>query len=322
MLEIIIYIAVFITLSGLLAMIDAAVLSVSKAEIGAMAAKKKYGSRKLQIISGHMPRAVVIIVIFTNLVNVLGPILVGRKAIEIFGSNVLGIITGILTFGTILLSEIIPKSIGVHYAPLISRITAPVIHFLTIVFFPIVIALEWISRLFERSKRKIGTEDQIKSLVKIGRRAGYINTHEERIIRKTFLLNNKTAINIATPLDKVVWFKEDDKIKDVLNQVLNKDFSRYPVFGKNRDDLKGYIISRDLLDAVIMNKNSDRLSSIIHKPLVVENSLKLDKLLPMFKKAQVHLAVVQHKGKTSGIVTLEDLLEELVGEIEDEKDRA
>ena len=321
MVEIILYIAVFIILSGMLAMVDAAVLSVSKAEIGAMAAKKKYGSKQLQIISRHMPRAVVIIVIFTNLVNVLGPILVGKKAVELFDSNILGIITGILTFGTILFSEIIPKSIGVHYAPVISRIVAPFIHFFTILLFPVVAALEWISRLFERSKRKFGTEDQIKSLIKLGRRAGYINTHEERIIRKTFLLNDKTAGNIATDLNKVIWFKADDKISDVLEKVQKKDFSRYPVFGKNKNDVKGYIISRDLLDAVNLKKTGSLLSSIMHEPLAVESSIKLDLLLSLFKKTRIHMAVVQTNGKTEGIVTLEDLLEELVGEIEDEKDK-
>ena len=321
MVVIILYISVFILLSGILAMIDAAVLSVTKAEIGAMASKKKYGARQLQIISRHMPRAVVIVVIFTNLVNVLGPILVGKKAVEIFDSGVLGVITGILTFGTIILSEIIPKSIGVHYAPRIARIVAPVIHFFTIILFPLVAALEWISRLFERSKRKFGTEDQVKSLVNLGRRAGYINTHEERIIKKTFLLNDKTAGNIATSLDKVIWFRSDDKIKDVLDKVQKKDFSRYPVFGKDINEIKGYIISRDLLDAVSLKKTGNRLSSIMHEPLIVQSSLKLDKLLPMFQKNRVHMAIVRDKEKTAGIVTLEDLLEELVGEIEDEKDR-
>mgnify|MGYP002624551356 FL=1 len=174
MIELILYIVIFIALSGLMAMIDAAVLSVSRAEVEEMVQKQLWGAAALQGIAQRITRAVVVIVLVTNSINVLGPILAGNKAIELYGSTVIGVITAILTLGTIVFSEIIPKSLGTHYAPLIARMAAPTIRALTIALYPLVVALEWTSNLLKSGERPVGTEPQIRSLVNLGSRAGHI----------------------------------------------------------------------------------------------------------------------------------------------------
>ena len=164
-----------------MAAVEAAVLSVSRAEVEELVVKRAWGARALKAITHGITRPMVVIVVLTNTINILGPILTGKRAIELYGDVAIAGITVILTLGTIVFSEIIPKSLGSHYAPSISRLVAPVIEGLILLLYPIIVALEWFSNLFKAGKRRIGTEKQIRSLVKIGRRAGYIESDEGQI---------------------------------------------------------------------------------------------------------------------------------------------
>jgi CBS domain containing-hemolysin-like protein len=122
-----------------------------------------------------------------------------------------------------------------------------------------------------------------------------------------------------TPLDRVKALGATYTIKQAATEVCRSEFSRYPVFGQSVDDVQGIALSRDVLKADA-NRLSDGLSSITRPAVIVEAPIKSDELLALFRDQHVHLAVVQDSGKTVGVVTLEDVLEELVGEIEDEKD--
>ncbi|MBP89436.1 MAG: hypothetical protein CMJ64_22450 [Planctomycetaceae bacterium] len=320
MLELAIYILIFIALSGLMAMVDAAVLSVTRAEVEEMVQRKKPGAIALRAIVERLPRAVVIIVLLTNTINILGPILAGKKAVEIYGSTVIGIVTAILTFGTIIFSEIIPKSIGAFYAPIISRVAAPIILALIYALYPVVVALAWISRLFQSGERPIGTEIQIRSLVTLGRRAGYIENDEGQLIHRAFILNDKTAADVMTPLKDIVSVEVSATVRQAAERVFRNVYSRYPVFGKSLHDVEGIVMSRDILEALIDGRDNEQVATIIRPALTAEADMRSDALLMLFRDRHIHLAIVQDKGKTIGLVTLEDILEELVGEIEDETD--
>lgn len=322
MLELALYIVIFIALSGLMAMVDAAVLSVSRAEVEEMVVREMWGAVPLQAIARRLTRAVVVIVLFTNTINVLGPILAGSKAIEIYGEPVIGVITAILTFGTIVFSEIIPKSLGAHYAPIIARASAPAILFFIYALYPLVIALEWMSSLFKTGRRRIGTEEQIRSLVTIGRRAGYIESDEGQLIHRAFILNDRTAADVMTSLEDVVAVEVSATVRQAADRVFRNAYSRYPVFAASINDVKGMVLSHDILEAVSEGRDQEPISSIVRPALVVPAEMRSDELLVRFRDRRIHLAIVQDEGKTVGLVTLEDVLEELVGEIEDEKDVA
>lgn len=319
MIELVLYVLVFILLSGLMALIDAAVLSVSRAEVEEMVTNQQWGSIALRSIKNRISRAVVVIVLFTNTINILGPILAGNKAIDIYGETVIGAITVILTLGTILFSEIIPKSLGAHYAPFISRLSAPIILFFTYALFPVVVGLEWISNLFKSGRRPIGTEAQIRSLVKLGRRAGYIESDEGQLIQRVFLLNDRTAAEVMTPLNEVVSVPPSATIREAAHCVFNSTYSRYPVFGSDKGRI-GMLLSRDILEALSESRDEEPITAIVRPALIVDSAMRSDDLLVLFRDRQVHLAIVQENGQNVGLVTLEDVLEELVGEIEDEKD--
>jgi CBS domain containing-hemolysin-like protein len=320
MFDLIILIIIFIFLSGVLAMVDAALLSVSRVEIEEQILKKLPGSQASRIVHHKITRAVVIVVILTNSINVLGPILIGQKAIELYGNAVIGLITAILAFGTIIFSEIIPKSLGSHYAPLISRIASPFVLVFIYVLYPLVIVLEKMAVFFQSGKRKIGTEAQIRSLVTIGRKAGHIEQDEGQLIHRAFILNDKFASDIMTPLKDIAGLKYDENIRSAAQKVFKYPYSRYPVFGSSIHDTKGIIMSYDILEALANGKDEEPITSIVREGLIVKANMQCDQLIMLFRDRHIHLAIVQDNEHTVGLVTMEDVLEELIGEIEDETD--
>ena len=320
MLELTLYTIAFVALSGLMAMIEAAVLSVSHGEVEELVMRGAFGADALKAITQRITRALVVIVIFTNTINILGPILAGRKAVQLYGDPAIGVITAVLALGTIVFSEIIPKSLGTHYAPRISRLAAPAIRLCFYLLYPIVIVLEKFSNLFKAGQRRIGTEDQIRSLATIGRRKGYIGSDEGKLIHRAFVLNDRSAADIMTPLANVVGVEETFTIRQAATRVFHHAYSRYPVFGRSVHDVRGLVMSRDILEALIDGKDQETAAAICRPCLIVPADMRSDELLVRFRDEHVHLAVVQDGEKTVGLVTLEDVLEELVGEIEDEKD--
>lgn len=319
MLLIILSVIAFLTLSGLMAAVDAAVLSVTRPEIDVLVQQGQWGARRLNQVKREITPSLVVIVILTNTINVLGPILVSRQAFDLYGTEGILIITVTLAFGTIVFSEIVPKAIGSHYAPLVARVSAPAILIVRYLLFPLVAGFAWLSNQFTKGTRHIGTEEQIRSLVRIGHRAGYIESDEGQLIHRAFILNDKTAGEIMTPLDRVKALGAAFTMKQAAAEVSRSEYSRYPVFGQSIDSIEGIVLSRDILKATV-DGALGALLSLTRPALIVDAQIKSDALLALFRDRHVHLAVVQDLNKTVGVVTLEDVLEELVGEIEDEKD--
>jgi len=321
MLELISIAVLFVLLSGMFAMIEAAILSISHAEVEELVVKKKGGARSLRTVTRNLTRSVVVLVIFTNIVNILGPILVGKMAIDLYGNFAIGAVTAILMLATIVFSEIIPKSIGSHRAPQIGRLTAPYILVLTTILLPIVLPLEKLTEFFKNGKRVIGSEQQIRSLASMGRKAGYIESDEGQLVHRAFLLNDKTAADIMTPLKDIISVNENSTIRNAADKVFKTPFSRYPIFGSSVNEIKGLAMSQDVLEAMTEGRDNDSIMDLSMECLVVKSTKPSDELLTLFREKYIHLAIVQEDGHTVGLVTLEDVLEELVGEIEDESDK-
>jgi CBS domain containing-hemolysin-like protein len=321
MLLLVLSIIVFLALSGLMAAVDAAVLSVTRPEIDVLIQDGQWGARRLNRVKHQITRSLVVIVILTNTINVLGPILVSRQAFDLYGTEGIFVITVVLAFGTIVFSEIVPKAIGSHYAPLIARLSAPAILMVRYLLYPLVLGFAWLSRQFTKGTRHIGTEEQIRSLVRIGHSAGYIEQEEGQLIHRVFILNDKTAGEIMTPLNRVKALGASFSIKQAAAEVSRSEYSRYPVFGESIEDIQGIALTRDVLKAAV-DQSPDALRSITRPAVIVDAQTKSDELLRIFRDRHVHLAIVKDLDKMVGVVTLEDVLEELVGEIEDEKDIA
>jgi putative hemolysin len=314
------YIVAFILLSGLMAAIDAAILSVTRPEIEELIQNGHAGATQLRDVKKHMARSVVVVVILTNTINVLGPILVSNEALKHHGPDSLAMITVILTFGTILFSEIFPKALGTHYAPAIGRVAAGPLQLAGVVLYPLVIAFAWLSKKLTRGSRPIGTERQVRALALMGRRAGHIESDEIMMIYRVFRLNDSTAADIMTARDDVVAIAGTATLREAADQVRSAGYSRYPVYGESLDRIDGLVTARDILQGVIDGQGDEPVSGITRRILQFEADSRSDQMLVIFRDEHVHQGIVTKGSRTLGIVTLEDVLEELVGEIEDEKD--
>lgn len=312
----------FIALSGLWAMIDAAVLSVNPAEVEVMIQKQRTGARDLKALLKHTTRAIIIIVILTNTTNILGPILVGRQAEALFGSKGIGIVTAVLTFVTIIASEIIPKSIGSHYAPRIARTVAPLLRVLILMLYPIVLFLERVVKVFKTGKRKIGTEDQIRALANLGGGSGHIDSDERELIHRAFVLNDTTARNVMTPVEKLASLRLTTTVWRASVMVFEQHFSRYPVLSDSGKKSIGYVLSKDILESLADGDDDASIEHLIRPIEVVSPDMRCDDLLHFLRKSMTQIALVGTRNNVIGLVTLEDVLEELVGEIHDEQDIA
>ena len=154
----------------------------------------------------------------------------------------------------------------------------------------------------------------------IGRRAGYIESDEGQLIHRAFVLNDKKASDVMSPLKDIESVYDTSTIRQAAGRVFHNTYSRDPVFGKSIHDVKGIVMSYDILEALAEGKDEELVTTIIRDALVVEADTRSDELLVLFRDKHIHLAIVQERGRTVGLITLEDVLEELVGEIEDEKD--
>lgn len=314
------YTLVFLVLSGLMAAIDAAVLSVTRPEIEELIHDGKSGARRLRHIKQHLAKSVVVIVILTNSINVLGPVVVSHVAVDRLGRGSLVAVTVVLTLGTIVFSEILPKAIGAHHAPLLGRLAAGPLQIVGFAMSPLVRGLAWLSERFTRSARPLGTERQVRALALMGRRAGHIEGDEISMIYRAFRLNDSTAQDIMTARDHVVGVSASVTIREAAEQVREAGFSRYPIYHGSLDHISGTITGRDILDAVLTGRDNDSVTSIARRILKFDASQQSDELLTVFRDKHTHMGFVTNGEETLGIVTLEDVLEELVGEIEDEKD--
>jgi len=321
MIELLIVIAAILVASGFFSGIEAALVSLTEADVETIKSHKHIGAPFLWKVSAKLSRSVITIVIFNNVVNIVGSIAVGRIVMNVYGDAILAVVTTALTFGIIVFAEILPKAVGIHYREKVSLFGAPIIWALTVILLPLIILLEKMTNIFTRGQRKVGTEAQIRSLVTIGRRAGHIETDEGQIIHRAFILNDKHASDIMTPLKDVVGILEDMTIAEAHEKVVKNIYSRYPVFGVAIHDIEGLLMRDDILEALVQGKGEESVRSIMREMLVVPHDKPADELLVLFRDQSIHLAVVQHDGKTVGVVSLEDVLEELVGEIEDEVDK-
>lgn len=318
MLELFILIISFVAASGLLSMLDAALLSVTHAEVEEVKARGLWGAMALVRVHSRITRAVIIIVILTNAVNILGPTVIGVRTALLYGSQWIGLLTALLTALTILFSEIIPKVLGTRYAPTIVRYTAPVILVLDLLFTPALALLELAVKPFRRGNRPTGTEEQIRALVRIGAMQGFIEEGERHLIQRTFVLNDKTAADVMVPAGKFASIPSTTTIREAAALAAQWPHHRYPVLD-DAGRASGFVMSRDILQSLVAGRGEESVTTILHEPLLIPPAMPADDILQLLRDQRLHLAIVQKDHTVVGIVTLKDVLEELVGEMRDER---
>jgi len=314
-------IAIVLLGSALFSGIEAALFSISLNKAKILAQKKKKGADNFLKIKENIRRPITVIVIFNNVFIIVGSLLVGVVATKILENYWLGFISAILTFLIIVFGEIIPKSIGENHAEKICLFVAKPLLISTKIFFPFVWAIEKITKSFTK-KNQIISEEEIRILSHLGHLEGAIEEDEEEMIQKVFKLNDLTARDIMTPRTVVDALEGNKKITELKKTICSLSHSRLPVYLGNLDNIIGICHQRELLIALTKEEQDKKVLDFKQEAILVSEKIKADKLLPLFQARKCHLAIVKDNfGGTTGIITLEDVLEELVGEIVDETDR-
>ncbi len=248
---------------------------------------------------------------------------VGAQATLVFGEAYFGIVSAVLTILILVLTEIIPKTIGANYYRQLMNFTAVAIRVMTFVTYPLVLLSAYLTRLISSNKVEMTTSrEEISALAHIGMEEGIFLDRENKIIQNLIKLKSYKVAEIRTPRMVVVVANEDMTLQEFLNNKNFLHFSRIPIFEGHRDNVTGYVF-RELVFEKLAEDQFDLKLSDIKRPILAfsETTYLLNAWEEMLKKKEHIALVVDEFGGMDGIVTLEDIIETLLGfEILDEKD--
>lgn len=316
-------VAAVLVASALCSGSEAALFSVSAIRVRQLAQSNSPAALALLRIQENMSRPIATIVILNNIANIVGSIMVGRIAAQVLGDQWLGIFSGVLTFLVILFAEIVPKTLGERYAERISLLVARPVLALAFLLGPLIGLIELLTTpLTKGDNRPITNEAEIALLATLGRRAGVIEEDESEMILRIFKLNDLTAGDLMTPRVRMSYLRQDDTLASVQEAVMGSQHSRLVVIGDSVDDVVGVAYKDELLAALVRGEGERRVGELVHPIQFLPESVRADNLLRHFQGSRQHLAVVVDEfGGVAGVVSLEDVLEVITGEIVDETDQ-
>ncbi|HVZ94851.1 MAG TPA: hemolysin family protein [Phycisphaerales bacterium] len=309
--------------------IEAVLLSISPAHIEGMVKQGSKAGRMLKGMRAHLGRPLAAILAMNTIANTVGGTASGAATSEwaaragLPNESTIAVVAGIFTVLILIFGEVIPKTIGATYTRALAAPTAYILHVLIIVLYPLVLALDLIARVFARGKHAAAvTRDDMLVMSEMGRRSGSIAHRETEVIANLLRLNLIRTRDVLTPRVEVFVLQKDMTAAEVVTKHPSLRHSRIPLYGKNPDNIVGIVLRSQILEACLRGEGSvrlDRLKSSIH---VVPEFKSLASLLDEFIKRHEHMfLVVNEYGGTEGIVTLEDVIEALLGvEINDEMD--
>lgn len=316
---------VLLILSGLFSGSETALVALSMGRVEALVKEGRIGSAALYRLKKDPSQMLSTILIGNNLVNIAASALATVIATREFGSVGPGIAVGLLTLFILVFGEITPKSLATRYPERISLFIAlPLLSFMRLIY-PLVWMFSkfttWIYHLTGGKEEPTITESELISMLGYGVQEGEIEHDEKEIIERVFGFNDLTVRDVMKPLRDVFSLDGRQTVADVLPIVIQKPYSRIPLLNKETNQFYKLLHLRDLLEAFANECHDKPIESIAHKPLYVPQYLALDDLFAKFRRnKRIFAIVVDEFGDERGIVTLEDLMEELVGEIYDESD--
>lgn len=288
--------------------------------------KARKGDKKAIVLEGLLKdpdRVINAIVIGNNLVNVFASVLAGTLAAWVFGNLGIGVATAVMFLLVIVFCEAAPKAFGIHNERLALRV-ARSLSFITRLFHPLVVLLNHVSDGLislvggnDKKSTKV-TEYEIMAMMRLGEEEGTIERDEREMVKEVFEFDETRAHEIYTPRDKVVFIHEDATVEQLIQKAIKTGFSRFPAYRKNLDDVVGMV---HVKDSLLIEDTSLPVKSIMRRILKIGSTMKADDVLREMKRNKTHLALLQDsKRRTLGLISMEDLIEEIFGEIADEHD--
>jgi putative hemolysin len=317
-------VAVVLVVSFMCSIFESVLLSLTRPQIEVLGRRHGRAAQLLSTFKENMDVPIAAILILNTAAHTIGAAVAGASYSDVFDAGTLWIFSIIFTLAVLLLTEIIPKTLGVSYATLIAAPVAHGIQLLTVLLKPLVAVSEAISRSLRRGTVvPVTSSEEIRLLAWLGHLRGAVGPLTAGMIVGATQLRHLHADDIMLPRENVRFLSADMSREQVVAYIRKSGHSRFPFSPTgNFDDVAGVILVKDLLYWMLQNDAPEiDWSALLQDSLVVPNSVPLPQLLKTYQETQRHLAVVVDEyGSVEGIVTLEDVLEEIVGDIRDESD--
>jgi putative hemolysin len=336
-------IAILILLNGYLAGSEIAVVTARKSHVRQMAESGKRNAKIFLKLKEEPDRFLATIQIGITTVGVLASAVGGAAAVKVIKPALqvvpfrpislaaepiaIGIVVVVITYFSVIFGELLPKSIALMHPETIglwtartidafSRMTA--IFVKTLTFSTAVMLRPFGQKPF--TERAYVTEEEVKMLIKEGGKHGVFEPTEEKILQSIFEFTDMSVREVMVPDTQMVMIQIDKSVQEIVSLIEEEQFSRYPVFGKEPNDIRGILYAKDFLTILAKTGQVD-IRKIVKPPFFIPETMKISLLLREMQKKRSHMAlVVDEYGGVSGLVTIEDLIEEIVGEIRDEHD--
>ncbi len=315
--------AVFISASCSIA--EAVLYSVPWSAVENLRREGRNSGALLFKLRTDIEKPITAILTLNTIANTAGASIAGAAAVKVFGSQVMGVFAALFTLAILIFSEILPKTIGVAYARTLAPYLAWPLTILIRVFTPLIWVISSIARILApKAGKPQTTEDDIRSIVSLTRQSGILKPYEELSIKNILTLDLKMVQDIMTPRIVVFSLPAEMTVLEARKQDHFWQHSRIPVYeNEDTEDIVGVVYRRHILEALANDQDDTTMSRIMRPAVFVLETLTLDKLLVQFLESRTHLLVVLDEyGGIAGVVTLEDVVEEILGkEIMDETDQ-
>ncbi|MEN3323877.1 hemolysin family protein [Mariniflexile soesokkakense] len=317
--------------SFLCSILEAVLLSVTPTFLNLKKQEGKIYAHTLETLKKDIDKPLITILTLNTIAHTLGAMMVGIEAeklpykIEFFGINTVGVVSAIMTFLILIASEIIPKTIGATYWENLVNFTAKA---LTVLIFP----LKWtgVLWLLQLTTKLIGgkghgsvlNRENFILMTDIAQQEGVFQENESKIIKNLLTFKDIYAKDVMTPRTVIQTENQNTTVEDFFNRNLNLRFSRIPIYEENEDNIKGLVLKDEIFKEMALDNGHKKLSELMRNIIVVHRKLPIPSLFEKLVESRNHMAlVVDEYGSVSGIVTMEDVIETLLGlEIMDESD--
>ncbi|MCG8618531.1 MAG: CNNM domain-containing protein [Desulfobacterales bacterium] len=318
-----IYIFIALFFSFACSLMEAVFLSIPYSYVALLKKDNGREGRRLHRLKENTDKSLSAILSLNTIAHTVGAAGAGAQATAVFGNQYVGIISAVLTLLILVVSEIIPKSLGATHWRRLAKPVALCLEGLILIMYPFVWASQYITRLFS-SKDQTDTfcKDEFTAMAELGESSGKLRKEEGRILRSLFRFNTLTVKDIMTPRTVVFALNDGMTVQELARTHTNIIFSRIPVFSETIDTLTGYVMKDEILEATARDEFDTRLSTMKRDIQNVSEEMRLPDLYNILLDQRAHICAVKDSyGGTAGIVTMEDLVETLLGmEIMDELD--
>ena len=324
-----IFLCILVSLSAFFSASEMALSSINKVRIKTMADDGDKRAAKVLALTERFDRTLSVILIGNNIVNIAASSILTVLATSLFGAGGVAIATAVATVMILIFGEITPKCIAKEKSEELALAISPVLSLLIIILYPLALIFVKLQGLISRlagadKSQPMVTEQELMNIIETSEEEGVIDEQRSELMQSALTFDDTTVQEVLTPrvdLTAINVAYPPEKIKEI---VLTERFSRIPVFEKNLDNIIGILHTRDYLE-LLLEKGAppEDITPMLAKPLYVHKTQRIASLLNDFKRERVHIAIVTDDfGGTMGIVSMEDVLEELVGEIWDEDEEA